>query len=414
MGAFTLKNGMVVSAGKEPYDGSLSVADGKIVSTRGPDSVECDLGKQSYIYPALINTHDHMRGNYLPRVGPPDGTYYLNWLPWDNDLKASPCYAERTLALPIEDGYLLSAYKTLFSGVVTVNDHFIHNMNKDILPTLPVRAITDYALAHECSSYELKWGDGIPTEHKRAVDNGWPFITHLAEGFDTEAMNGIPYLESFNALDNHCLFVHCIGVSDDDIKKIAKAGASISWCGASNMYMFNVTCKIRKFLKAGINCTIGTDSTHSGAINMLEEIKYDRGLYRNLYGEDLDAKTIFLMVTQNSAKAFWMDKKTGALDDGKLADILVMTAHNTNPYENLVEASMNDIELLTMAGRPIYGGERFLPLLGGSLPSGYTAIKVGGKRMFVLGDPSALYKRIRTKLNFKKKLDFLPFEPDEG
>ncbi|MDR3161994.1 MAG: hypothetical protein LBU28_10325, partial [Spirochaetaceae bacterium] len=29
-----------------------------------------DLEGRSVVYPALINTHDHLQGNYLPRVGP--------------------------------------------------------------------------------------------------------------------------------------------------------------------------------------------------------------------------------------------------------------------------------------------------------------------------------------------------------
>ena len=52
-------------------------------------------GKKYYLYPALINIHDHFRGNYLPRVGPQKGTFYLNWAPWDDDLKSSPVYEER-------------------------------------------------------------------------------------------------------------------------------------------------------------------------------------------------------------------------------------------------------------------------------------------------------------------------------
>ncbi|GHV82821.1 hydrolase [Spirochaetia bacterium] len=411
---FVLKNGIAISPEKDGVsDSDLNVSGSKITASAKEKGAVIDLGKKSFIYPALINTHDHLRGNYLPRVGPPEGTYYLNWLPWDNDLKASDCYAERTKALPIEDGYLLSAYKTLFSGVVTVNDHFLHAMNSAILPTLPIRAITNYAIAHECSSYELKWGDTIPKEHKYAVKNEAPFITHLAEGFDEEAMNGIPYLESFGALDNHCLFVHCIGVSDVDIEKIAKAGASLSWCGASNIFMFNVTCKIRKFIKAGVNCTIGTDSSHTGSINLLDEIKYDRSLYQKMYGEDLPAKEIFKMITINSAKAFWMQDTTGTLEAGKMADILITKGMNSDPYENLINASMDDIELLTMAGKPIYGEERFLELLDGVLPDDYTMIKVHGRSMFVKGDPLSLYKRIREKLGFKKMLDFLPFDPEK-
>jgi cytosine/adenosine deaminase-related metal-dependent hydrolase len=405
---YTLQNGVVVTSGCTPKIGALGVSGKRIVP---PDkTVIADLGAKSFIYPALINTHDHLQGNYLPRVGPKPGTFYLTWYPWDNDLKASDTFTERS-RLSREELYVLSAYKNLFSGVATVNDHFPQALNRTILPRLPIRAILNYGLAHEASSYDLKWGDGIEVEYRRAVEKGWPFITHLAEGFDLESMEGVKILEGMGILDNHCLLVHGIGFSDEDIRKIARAGASVSWCAASNMFMFNVTCKIKKLLNAGVNITIGTDSTATGSYNLLEEIHYDRALYRGLYGEELPAKTIFEMVTRNAAKAFWMQDQIGALDTGKLADILVLRGRVDDPYENLVSASMEDIELLTLAGRPLYGELRFIDLFGGKLPKGYSRIIVANRPMFVIGNPGALYLEARKKIGFKKILDFLPFEP---
>jgi len=407
---YTLANGVIVSHGKKAHTGNLGVKGEKIVSPGG--NVTIDLKEKSIIYPSLINTHDHLQGNYRPPVGPQEGKFYLTWLPWDQDLKASKTFQERS-NLSREDLYALSGYKCLFSGVTTVNDHFPHQLNSQILPTLPIRAIEDYCLAHECTSYDLKWGDGINDEHERAIKNKWPFITHLCEGFDKEAMNSIGELERTKILDNHCLFIHCISLSDEDIKKIAKAGASVSWCGFSNMFMFNVTCKIRKLMEAGVNVTIGTDSSATGSANLLAEMKYDRELYQKLYGEDLPAEKIFQMVTANAAKAFLMQDRIGTLDEGMLGDILVLKGKEDNPYENLVNAGMGDIELLVLAGKPIYGELRFLDIFQGKLPDGYSQIKVENKDMFVKGDPAGLYKEIRKKIGFKKELDYLPFQPTE-
>jgi len=407
---YVLANGVIVSPGKETHTGNLGIKGEKIVSPDGKNKI--NLRKKSYVYPSLINTHDHLQGNYRPPVGPKKGSFYLTWLPWDNDLKASKTFEERS-KLTREELYALSGYKCLFSGVTTVNDHFPHSLNNKILPTLPIRAIQEYGIAHESTSYDLKWGDGIEIEHERAVKNNWPFITHLSEGFDNEAMHSIENLEKMKILDKNCLFVHCIAFSDEDINKAAKAGASVSWCGFSNMFMFNVTAKIRKMLKAGVNVTIGTDSSATGSANLLAEIKYDRELYKNLYGEDIGAKTLFEMTTINAAKAFQMQDKTGSLEEGKLGDILVLKAKEENPYENLVNAGMKDIELLILAGTPIYGQMRFLDIFNGKLPSGYTQIKVGNKEMFVKGNPSDLYSKIRKKIGFKKKLDYLPFEPSQ-
>jgi len=407
---YVLENGVIVSPGKKARTGGLGIKGEKIVSPGGSFKNKVNLKEKSFVYPSLINTHDHLQGNYRPAVGPKKGNFYLTWAPWDKDLKASKTFAERS-QLTREDLYALSGYKCLFSGVTTVNDHFPHKLNSQILPTLPIRAILEYGIAHECSSYDLKWGEGIEVEYAKAVKNNWPFITHLSEGFDMEAMHGVDALEKMKILDNHCLLIHCVGFSDEDIIKAAKAGASVSWCGFSNMFMFNVTCKIRKMIKAGVNVTIGTDSSATGSANLLAEIKYDRELYRRLYGEDLPAKKIFEMVTINAAKAFWMQEKIGTLDEGKLGDILVLKAKDDDPYENLVNAGMKDIELLILEGKPIYGETRFLDIFDGKLPSDYTPVRVGNREMFVKGDPAGLYNLVRNKVGFKKKLDYLPFEP---
>ena len=408
---YTLSNGVIVTPGKKTRTGDLGVKGEKIVSPGG--SVKIDLKGKSFIYPSLINTHDHLQGNYRPPVGPQNGSFYLTWLPWDNDLKASKTFKERS-NLSREDLYALSGYKCIFSGVTTVNDHFPHKLNNHILPTLPIRAIQDYAIEHECVTYDLKWGDGIEKEHAVAVKNNWPFITHICEGFDDEAMHSIDMLDKLGVLDNHCLFIHCIAFTDENIKKVAKAGASISWCGFSNMFMFNVTAKIRKMLKAGVNVTIGTDSSATGSANFLAELKYDRELYQKLYGEDLPPQTIFEMVTINAAKAFWMQDRVGTLEEGMLGDILVLKAKDDDPYENLVNAGMKDIELLVLAGNPIYGEMQYLDLFEDkNLPKGYTQIKVGKRPMFIKGDPAGLYREIRKKIGFKKELDYLPFEPDQ-
>lgn len=368
--------------------------------------VNIDLGGDSFVYPALINIHDHMRGNYLPRVGPKGDNFYLNWLPWDNDLKASATYAERA-NLSVEHMYFLSAYKNLFSGVATVNDHFPHELNDPFIDRLPIRVIKEYALAHECSSYDLKWGKGIEIEHAQAVKNNWPFITHLEEGFDPESQDGIGILERAKCLDEHDVFIHCIGFSDEDIRKTAAAGASISWCPASNLFMFNVTCKIRKMLQAGINVSIGTDSTHTGSENLLAEMKTARESYRTMYGEDLNAKTIFNMVTSNPAKAFRMQDRIGSLEAGKQADILVLKARHSDPYENLAQATMEDIEFLSVAGQPVYADGRFSAIMP---DSGYETIKVAGRTMQVRGTPDTLYKSVRMAVGFNKKLAYMPFE----
>jgi len=407
--AFALTGATIVTPRGIKSASSLVVEGERFAGFARPSAINIAVGA-SHVYPGLINAHDHLRGNYIPRVGPAPGAYYVNWGPWDADLKSSKVYAERA-HITVEQMYWLGAYKNLFSGVTTVNDHFPHEFNEPFIDVLPIRVIREYALAHECSSFDLKWGDGIEIEHTRAAKHDWPFITHLEEGFDEESQDGVGVLERSGALTEHDLLIHCIGFSDDDIRRVKKAGASVAWCPASNTFMFNVTCKIRKLLRMGVNVALGTDSTHTGSVNLLEELRYARSLYRELYGEDLPAKTLFDMVTINAARAFRISKETGSIESGKIADLAVFRARHDDPYENLVQARMEDLELLVHRGRPVFGLEHKYAELFADENRVFTRVAIGGRDYLVLGNPAGIYRAVRKAIGFEKKLDYLPFEP---
>ena len=163
---------------------SIQVDQKKLGRLGGKSKLDLRFGDGFAAFPALINVHDHFNGNYLPKVGPPPGEFYLNWSYWENDLTNSDVIKVERAKTSVEERYFLSAYKNIFSGVVTANDHFPHEWNEPFIPRLPMRVIRNYTLSHACSSFDLKWGDGFEVEHARAVKNGFPFITHLEEGFD--------------------------------------------------------------------------------------------------------------------------------------------------------------------------------------------------------------------------------------
>jgi 5-methylthioadenosine/S-adenosylhomocysteine deaminase len=404
---YSLSGMTVVTPDRPPGRESVKIVRNKIADLGRQAKFDLSCRQPAYCYPGLINVHDHLRGNYLPRIGPPPGKYYLNWSYWEGDLRAAKVIAEERAQIPVENMYRLSAYKNMFSGVTTVNDHFPHEFNEMFIPLLPIRVINAYTLAHECSSFDLGWGDGIEIEHQRAVKRNHPFITHLEEGFDEESQRGIEILEELGCLDDHDLFVHCIGFTDTDIRKCAAAGASVSWCPASNLFMFNLTCKIRKMLEAGVNVCLGTDSTATGSVNLLEEMRFARRTYRRLYGEDLAPERILRMVTVNSARAFRMHEKIGRIGEGMLADLLVIQPSEEDPFEALLAARIDDIELLLLEGTPVFGSPEFEELF--SLREvDYTRVSINGRDKLVKGDPAGLLEQVRNAVGLKKILDYIP------
>ena len=399
---------LVTPTTAQPGSG-IQVDQKKLGRLEGKSKFDMRFGDGYAAFPALINIHDHFNGNYLPKVGPPPGEFYINWATWDRDLKNSDVIKVERARTSVEERYFLSAYKNIFSGVVTANDHFPHEWNEPFIPRLPMRVIRNYTLSHACSSFDLRWGDGFEIEHARAKKLGFPFITHLEEGFDPETQGGIETLEAAGCLDDYTIMIHCIGFSDDDIQKVGRAGAHVAWCANSNIFMFNVTCKIKKMLEAGINVSIGTDSTATGSVNILEEMRYGRETYRRMYGEDIAAKTLVDMVTVNPAKAFRIQKETGSIAEGMLADILVVRQRKDDPWESLVAAQPDDIELLVQDGSPLFGGAEHEALFA-ERGVACTKIAVRGRRMLIKGDPADLMERVRKAVGFRKVLDFIPLD----
>ncbi|MFC1504411.1 amidohydrolase family protein [Spirochaetota bacterium] len=356
-----------------------------------------------FVYPGLINSHDHMLGTYLPRVG--HGPY-LNWKPWDEDLKNSDLYKERG-KLANDDIYLLSVYRQILSGVTTVSDHIPHFINESFIDRSPVRIIRDYALAHECSSYDLNWGDGLEKEIAKAKKKDIPFITHIEEGYDKEALEGITFLNKKKGLFKNSVLIHCISCSKDDIKLIAQKKANFVWCPSSNMFMFNDTADVRNFIKEGVNVTLGTDSPMSGSLNMLEELKIAKKTYKKFYKKEINSKVLFSMVTQNAAKAFKLDEQLGSIENGKYADMMVTKKRSKDAYENLTKIEIKDIELVMRDGIPLYGTADFKDFFEKSKVA-YQQMTLNGEDRYMVGDVRGLKKRIDKALKFKKELDFLP------
>jgi len=408
LSTYSISGVTVVAPSKLLEKSSVLVRSGSIAQVGKKSKNDLPHENGHVLYPALINIHDHLRGTYLPRVGPPPGEFYLRCSSWERDLRGSEVVRERS-NLSADDCYLLGAYKSIFSGVATVNDHFPHKLNDPIIPHLPVCVTREYTLHHEVSPYSLDWGDGIAKEHRRAQRKDYPFIVHTEEGFDADYQKGLEVLEEQGALEEHSVLIHCLGFSEKDIARTGEAGSTVVWCPASNYFMFNVTCKIRRILEAGINVALGTDSTATGSINLLEEMRFARQVYRKMYRQELSSRVLCDMVTSNAARGLRIDGRKGTVEEGKAADLLLLRTGLLDPYDALVEARIEDIELLTLNGVPLYGGRQYRGFFQLDRRE-YSDIVINGSPKFVRGDPAGLLANIRRKVGYNKVLDFIPLD----
>ncbi len=405
---WSITGGTILTPDKTIEKGSVLIEGNRIGRiSRGKPGGEMDLNLEgTVIVPGLINAHDHLLGTYHPKIG--NGPY-INWLPWDNDLKSSPVYEERQ-QIENRDLYLLGAYRNLISGVTLVFDHIPHFVGDPFYDILPTRAVKEFALAHSVTSFALAWGEGITVEYQKAVSEDIPFVTHIGEGFDDETKQDIPVIDRLGGLGDHSVFIHCIAFSDADLDLVKKRGASCVWCGDSNMYMYNQTMDARKFLKKGINLCIGTDSSATGGENILYEIKFDKIIYERTYGEKLPDETILKMVTVNPAKALRRDDM-GRIEEGFIADMCVFRDRGGSPASSVTQAQLRDVMLVVIDGRPVYGDAAFADAFDRNGVE-YRKVILDGVEKILIGDPAGLLRRISRAVGFKKVFPFLPIDFD--
>ncbi len=401
--------GVTILTPEEQFKKGTVAIDGATIERVSKGTVDSPLPLEigeGVCVPGLINAHDHLLGTYHPKVG--NGPYE-NWLPWDNDLKSSPVYQERQ-QIENRDLYLLGAYRNLFSGVTTVSDHIPHFVAEPYYDMLPMKAIEEYSLAHSIASFALAWGDEISVEYEKAVENDLPFITHIAEGFDSETVNDLETLYRKGGLGEHSVLVHGIAFSASDMDKIRDGGGSIVWCGDSNMFMFNQTLNAKMALDKGINVCIGTDSPMSGGENILYEMKYDKALFRELYDKELTDEKILKMVTTNPARAFRLHDR-GQVSRGFTADLTVFRHNGVNAINSVTNADLSDVLLVVIDGRPVYGLAEYSEIFD-ELGVKYQNIIVEGTERVIIGDLLGLMKRISRAVGFKKEFSFIPVEFD--
>jgi 5-methylthioadenosine/S-adenosylhomocysteine deaminase len=382
---------------------TLAVRDGYIAGLEGPaGGYAADL-RDHLAYPALINSHDHMFGTWWPRVAP--RRPYRNVYEWLADYETSRVLVERGQH-PVQDLYELGVYRNLISGVTTVADHFKRSNGPEFYTRLLIHVLYEYGrtwTARQATS----WGADVEAEYGLAVRTGQPYIIHLAEGLDPEVAAEMDLLLEAQALGRNTMIVHGIALRPQDMVAMAEVGASLCWCPASNLYLYDRTADIPALMRAGVNIALGTDSSMTGGLNLLAEVRSARDLYCRQAGEDPPGRWLVELMTSHAAHALMLEGRRGRIAVGLEADLLVLPASHVDPYLNLVEAGVQDVALLVCRGAPVYGDVAYLPLFeefGGP----FSSVLVAGRRKLIAGDPLGLLDRLSAVVG--RQLDF-PFLP---
>jgi len=141
-------------------------------------------------------------------------------------------------------------------------------------------------------------------------------------------MNTVEYFSKIGVLDAAPLLAHCIRVSPEEMALISKSGTRVAHCPKSNAKFGHGSAPLDAFMEKGIAVGLGSDSMASNnSCDMLEEARF-AGLIARLSGcgqEFIDPQSLFHLITMGGASALGLGQEIGSLEEGKQADIAVIS-----------------------------------------------------------------------------------------
>ncbi|UZP69107.1 amidohydrolase family protein [Desulfovibrio mangrovi] len=134
----------------------------------------------------------------------------------------------------------------------------------------------------------------------------------LPKDYTAPGMRPVAYAAELGLLDDSTLAVHCVHCNDADIALLHESGTNVCLCPRSNEYIGVGTAPVHKFLEAGLNLCLGTDSLASNHdLNLWNEARKLRD------DHDVSTQALLRMLTVNGAHALGLTKTLGTLEPGK-------------------------------------------------------------------------------------------------
>ena len=329
------------------------------------------------ILPGLINAHDHLELNHYGRLACRDR--YQNASEWIADLRprlSADAAIRGGRAHPLVERVFIGALKNLLAGVTMVAHH--NPFYPELRRTMPIRVVRRYGWAHSFDLQHQPAGargepGGEIAARWRATPDDAPFMVHLAEGVDAAARGELPRLEALGCLKPNTVIVHGVAIDGNGWRRVARAGAGLVWCPASNAFLFGRTADVRDLLDLNGHApavALGTDSRVTGSRDLLDELRAAR------QAVDVTSKELFAMVTTRAA-ALLRQPRAGRIAVGGPADLIVVPAAATIDGarafpafapsqargasarqaggDALLAATRRDVRLVILGGRPLVG-----------------------------------------------------------
>jgi cytosine/adenosine deaminase-related metal-dependent hydrolase len=304
------------------------------------------------VSPGLINGHDHLQYNHLPRFQHP--SLFVNHDDWTGDSgyrafsKAfvGSSGAETCDSMKYSEVRMLMAGTTSVDG--TVSNRCIDGMVRDLdTPYNGLGLDADYVTFIDSANFAKIRGD---------LASGTPAAIHVDEGLDLATRDPqFKELVSEGLVSSHTAVIHATALSTDEFRMLAQGGASILWSPRSNIDLYGLTTNVVAAKNAGVPISIGTDWTPSGSLNLLDEVRCADFLNTSYYDRAFTDRDLFDAVTLTPARALGVDQQIGSLAVGLKGDVTLFRGDRTRPLRAVIDAQNDDVELVLVDGNGAYG-----------------------------------------------------------
>jgi 5-methylthioadenosine/S-adenosylhomocysteine deaminase len=383
---FTLR-GTIVTPSQVLSDGAISILGSQIedvgVTLAGVQGsiVETD----SFIFPGLIDLHDHITWNVLPRWRP--NQLFMNRYEWQQTTAYSIALDQTHYAISADhelacDADRFGEIKAIVGGATSVvgglaptsgtNDNACIlglTRNLDIYAGFPDSVLNKEKVWYVIFPLEMSLASTVAV--RSGLDSGTvkALLVHAGEGkpadaaaareFAMLAKNGDGFLRPGVSV------IHGVAFNTADFKQMAKAGVGLIWSPRSNIELYGGTTDVLSAKTSGVKIALAPDWSPTGSDGMIEELKYASTWNASQYPPVFENGELVKMVTIVPAQLAGADKQIGSLAKGMYADLLLIRRHVTDPDQALLYASPADVRLVVIGGVPIYGDpdlmDRLLP-----------------------------------------------------
>ena len=370
-------------------NGALVVTDG-VIADAGADVTVPDGAREietgGFIYPGLIDLHNHLTWNVHPRWSA--GTLTRNRYEW----QAHDAYAAK-LAAPQAvvrsragcDMERFGEVKALVWGATSTTGGLYDECSRGLARNLDYysglfgTASNKEPLQYRIFPLELKAADEESV--RKALEKNEPVVVHLSEGVDASAARELRMADAHQYLKPGFIVVHGVPLLERDYAYLATKGVGLVWSPRSNVELYGRTADVAS-AKKHVTIAIAPDWSPSGSSGMIDELRYAALWNARQFPVVFKSQELVQMATTNAAKLARIDDKVGRLAKGLRADYVVVRAGPlADPYEQLIYASHENMLVVAVQGRPLYGDEAMMKSVN---PGGtFEALTVCGARKAV-------------------------------